>query len=278
MDYPAALLDIKLVLEADDAITRAALARAALPRSIEVIGVPPDTLRTKPKAMNYALPFCRGEIVGVYDAEDRPDPGQIRAVVRHLQAAPPEVACVQGYLDFYNGGENWLARCFTLEYAIWFRVVLLGVQRLGLPIPLGGTSRLLPARGARRARRLGRAQRHRGRRPRHAPRPLRLPLRDDRLDHLGGGELPGAALDPPALALAQGLRRHLGDAHAPAARRSGATSAPPASSASRRCSSGRSPPTSRCRCSGPPRSPASASGCRSGRPSPEPWPGRLRAP
>jgi cellulose synthase/poly-beta-1,6-N-acetylglucosamine synthase-like glycosyltransferase len=140
MDYPAALLDIKLVLEDDDAVTRAALARADLPRTIEVISVPADTLRTKPKAMNYALPFCRGEIVGVYDAEDRPDPGQIRAVVRHLQAAPPEVACVQGYLDFYNGGQNWLARCFTLEYAIWFRVVLLGVQRLGLPIPLGGTS------------------------------------------------------------------------------------------------------------------------------------------
>ena len=90
--------------------------------------------------MNYALPFCRGDIVGIYDAEDRPDPGQIRAVVHHLQSAAPEVACVQGYLDFYNGSQNWLARCFTLEYAIWFRVVLLGVQRLGLPIPLGGTS------------------------------------------------------------------------------------------------------------------------------------------
>ena len=50
---------------------------------------------------------------------------------QHLQAAPPEVACVQGYLDFYNTGDNWLSRCFTLEYAIWFRVVLLGVQRLG---------------------------------------------------------------------------------------------------------------------------------------------------
>jgi cellulose synthase/poly-beta-1,6-N-acetylglucosamine synthase-like glycosyltransferase len=140
MDYPAALLDIKLVLEADDLVTRAALLRAELPRTIEVISVPHDTLKTKPKAMNYALPFCRGEIVGIYDAEDRPDPGQIRAVVQHLQSAPPEVACVQGYLDFYNSGENWLARCFTLEYAIWFRVVLLGVQRLGLPIPLGGTS------------------------------------------------------------------------------------------------------------------------------------------
>ncbi len=140
MDYPAALLDIKLVLEADDTITRAAIGRAALPPTIEVVTVPADALKTKPRAMNYALPFCRGDIVGVYDAEDRPEPGQIRAVVSHLQSAPPEVACVQGYLDFYNSGDNWLSRCFTLEYAIWFRVVLLGVQRLGLPIPLGGTS------------------------------------------------------------------------------------------------------------------------------------------
>lgn len=140
MDYPAALLDIKLVLEADDAVTRAAIERAELPPNIEVVTVPHDGLRTKPRAMNYALPFCTGEIVGVYDAEDRPDPAQIRAVVDHLRHAPPEVACVQGYLDFYNSHRNWLSRCFTLEYAIWFRVVLLGVQRLGLPIPLGGTT------------------------------------------------------------------------------------------------------------------------------------------
>ncbi len=140
MDYPAPLLDIKLVLEADDTVTRAALDRATLPPTIEVVTVPSDVLRTKPRAMNFALPFCRGDIVGVYDAEDRPEPGQIRAVVAHLQAAPPEVACVQGYLDFYNSRDNWLSRCFTLEYAIWFRVVLLGVQKLGLPIPLGGTS------------------------------------------------------------------------------------------------------------------------------------------
>ena len=218
MDYPVALLDIKLVLEADDAITRAALARAALPRSIEVIGVPPDTLRTKPKAMNYALPFCRGEIVGVYDAEDRPDPGQIRAVVRHLQAAPPEVACVQGYLDFYNGGDNWLARCFTLEYAIWFRVVLLGVQRLGLPIPLGGTSVFF-----RRAvlEELGGWDAHNV--TEDADLGMRLARFGYRCEMIASttweeANCRVASLDPPALALAQGLRRHLGDAHAPAAR------------------------------------------------------------
>ena len=140
MDYPAALLDIKLVLEEDDVITRAAIPAVTLPPGVEIVTVPADGLRTKPRAMNYALNFCRGEIVGVYDAEDRPDPAQIRAVVAHLRNAPPDVACVQGYLDFYNTGNNWLSRCFTLEYAIWFRVILKGVQRLGIPIPLGGTT------------------------------------------------------------------------------------------------------------------------------------------
>lgn len=140
LDYPVALLDIKLVLEEDDIVTRAAIDRMDLPPNMEVISVPAGNMKTKPRAMNYALPLCRGEIVGVYDAEDRPEPSQIRKVVAHLRDAPPDVACVQGYLDFYNTRTNWLSRCFTLEYAIWFRVILLGVQRLGIPIPLGGTT------------------------------------------------------------------------------------------------------------------------------------------
>ncbi len=218
MDYPPALLDIKLVLEEDDAITRAAIERAGLPPTVEVVTVPFDGLKTKPRAMNYALPFCEGEIIGIYDAEDRPDPAQIRAVVEHLMHAPPEVACVQAYLDFYNTGKNWLSRCFTLEYAIWFRVILLGVQRLGIPIPLGGTSVFFRRKVLEADRRLGFAQRHRGRRSRDAAGALRLPLRHDRLDHLGGGELPDGSLDPPALALAQGLCHHLGHAYATAAR------------------------------------------------------------
>lgn len=140
MEYPAPLLDIKLVLEEADVTTRAAIARCTLPPTIEIVTVPDGHLRTKPLAMNYALPFCRGEIVGIYDAEDRPDPSQLRTIVHRLVAAPDDVACVQGYLDFYNDRANWLARCFTVEYAVWFRVFLTGIEALRLPVPLGGTT------------------------------------------------------------------------------------------------------------------------------------------
>lgn len=140
LDYPAALIDACLVVEADDAATRAALSRLSRPAWLRVIAVPPGAPRTKPRALNYALGFCRGEVVGVWDAEDAPDPAQLRAVAARFGQAGPDLACVQGILDYYNSRANPLARCFTIEYAVWFRVVLRGLSRLGLPFPLGGTT------------------------------------------------------------------------------------------------------------------------------------------
>jgi glycosyltransferase XagB len=140
LSYPRELLDIVLVTEDDDATTRATLAQGGLPPWMRVVTVPAGTLRTKPRALNYALEFCRGSIVGVYDAEDAPAPDQIHRVVERFHRRGPEVACVQGILSFYDARKNWMARCFALEYAAWFRVVLPGLERMGLVMPLGGTT------------------------------------------------------------------------------------------------------------------------------------------
>ncbi|MCB2116528.1 MAG: glycosyltransferase, partial [Rhodobacteraceae bacterium] len=140
IDYPKELLDILLVVEEDDIATRAALARRPLPRWMRTVIVPAGKLRTKPRALNFALDFCRGSIVGIWDAEDAPDPGQIRAIVGRFAAAPAEVACLQGVLDFYNARHNWITRCFAVEYAGWFRAMLPGLAALGLVVPLGGTT------------------------------------------------------------------------------------------------------------------------------------------
>jgi len=140
LDYPRELLDLVLVLEQDDTATQDALAAAHLPPWIRVIIAPPGVLRTKPRAMNYALDFCHGSIIGIYDAEDAPESGQLREVAAHFASASPDLACLQGALDYYNPHTNWLARCFTVEYAAWFRVMMPTLQRLGLPMPLGGTT------------------------------------------------------------------------------------------------------------------------------------------
>ena len=140
LDYPRELMDVVLAVEGDDTVTFQALARANLPTWMRVVTVPDGQLRTKPRALNVALDHCRGSIVGVYDAEDAPDPDQIRKVVTRFHMRGPDVACLQGILDFYNPHTNWLSRCFTIEYATWFRLMLPGLQRLGLAIPLGGTT------------------------------------------------------------------------------------------------------------------------------------------
>lgn len=146
--YPRDRLDMVLVLEEDDSRTRAALADTRLPPWIRAVNVPAlGHLRTKPRALNYALDFCDGDIIGIWDAEDAPEPDQLIRVAERFATAPPDVACVQGVLDYYNTRANWMARCFTIEYAGWFRVVLPGLARMGLVIPLGGTT-LFIRRGA----------------------------------------------------------------------------------------------------------------------------------
>ena len=140
LTYPKCLLDVILVLEEEDRLTQETLATIDLPPWIRPVIVPDGQPRTKPRAMNYAVDFCEGEIIGIFDAEDAPDPDQITQVARRFKSAPRELACLQGVLDYYNPRQNWLARCFTIEYATWFRTIMPGMARLGLALPLGGTT------------------------------------------------------------------------------------------------------------------------------------------
>ena len=140
LTYPKCLLDVILVLEEEDRLTQETLATIDLPPWIRPVIVPDGQPRTKPRAMNYALDFCQGEIIGIFDAEDAPEPDQITQVARRFRSAPRDLACLQGVLDYYNPRQNWLARCFTIEYATWFRTIMPGMARLGLALPLGGTT------------------------------------------------------------------------------------------------------------------------------------------
>jgi len=138
--YPEDRLDIKLILEADDIVMQRAVAGLALAHHYEVIVVPAGLPQTKPRALNYALQFCRGELLTIYDAEDIPEPDQLEKAAMHFAAAPPGLACLQAQLSFYNPAENWLTRQFTAEYATLFGELLRTLDNHNLPLPLGGTS------------------------------------------------------------------------------------------------------------------------------------------
>lgn len=140
LDYPKDKLQVLLLLEQDDTATIRAAKNMGLPPYISVLVVPHSLPKTKPKAMNYGLGFAKGEYVVVYDAEDKPEAKQLKKAVCAFEQSPQSMVCVQAKLNFYNPTQNILTRLFTAEYSLWFDLILPGLQSLGAPLPLGGTS------------------------------------------------------------------------------------------------------------------------------------------
>ena len=140
LDYPRGKLDVKLLIEEDDDKTLNAVRNLDFPANFETIVVPFHMPKTKPKACNYGLFFCKGIYLTIYDAEDVPDSDQLKKVVSLFRKLPKDYVVLQGALNYFNKNENLLTRMFTLEYSYWFDYMLPGLQSLDVPIPLGGTS------------------------------------------------------------------------------------------------------------------------------------------
>jgi hypothetical protein len=110
LDYPPAKLDTKIVIEADDTGTAAALRAARGRFPFEIVVAPPGAPRTKPRALNVALAFARGTLTCVFDAEDEPERLQLRAAAEVFAGASHDLACVQARLSVDNYADNWLTR------------------------------------------------------------------------------------------------------------------------------------------------------------------------
>ena len=140
LDYPPEKLEVLLLVENDDQMTRAALSTIRLLPFIRIVPCPNGMPRTKPRALNVGLRECCGEFVAVYDAEDRPAPDQLLKAAALFRASGHDVACLQAELAIDNAAENFWTRGFALEYAALFQIVVPSLCRHQLPVALGGTS------------------------------------------------------------------------------------------------------------------------------------------
>jgi cellulose synthase/poly-beta-1,6-N-acetylglucosamine synthase-like glycosyltransferase len=108
-------------------------------RAPERVRVVTDTneVKTKPKALNTALPHCRGDIVGVFDAEDQVHPELLAHVDHAFRAQGADV--VQGGVQLVNYHSSWYSLRNCLEYFFWFHSRLHLHAQKGF-IPLGGNT------------------------------------------------------------------------------------------------------------------------------------------
>jgi len=142
LQYPPGKLEVLLLVEEDDEETWAVLRALTLPAhfDIKIVQVPAGGPRTKPNALNFGLFWAKGDRCVIYDAEDRPEPDQLLKAVAVFRRSPPDVACLQARLAFWNGTSSWITRFYWADYIIHFEWTLAGLARLKLVPPLGGTS------------------------------------------------------------------------------------------------------------------------------------------
>ena len=140
IDWPKDKLEVILLFEQDDQETIDATKELSLDRHIQILVVPHSKPKTKPKACNYGLAHSNGEFVVIYDAEDIPDPQQLKKSYIAFKKLSSDVVCLQSKLNYYNTDQNLITRLFSAEYSLWFDLILPGLQSIGTTIPLGGTS------------------------------------------------------------------------------------------------------------------------------------------
>lgn len=147
LSWPKDKLDVILLLEEDDNETLTAIHKLDLPTYIRVVIVPQTEPKTKPKACNYGLSLARGEYIVVYDAEDEPEPLQLKKAYLGFEKVAEDVICLQAKLNYYNSDQNLLTKLFAAEYSLWFDIILPGLQMIETAIPLGGTSNHFKLKG-----------------------------------------------------------------------------------------------------------------------------------
>jgi cellulose synthase/poly-beta-1,6-N-acetylglucosamine synthase-like glycosyltransferase len=141
LSYPSEKIDLKVLVHEGDAETINAvnsLKNVYVP--FEIIEVPRGDVRSKPNTCNFGLAKAMGKYLTIYDAEDIPEKYQLKKAVRAFESLPEEYVSLQSALNYYNKRENFLTKCFSVEYSMWYDFTIRAINKLQLFFPLGGNS------------------------------------------------------------------------------------------------------------------------------------------
>ena len=140
LDYPIDKLQCLVLMEAEDTATLSAALAVKWPSFCQLLSMPRGQPTTKARACNYALNRTNGELLVIFDAEDRPHAEQLRAAAACFAAGDGRLACLQAPLRIQPDPTRWQQCQFALEYGVLFEVMLPGLSSACAALPLGGSS------------------------------------------------------------------------------------------------------------------------------------------
>lgn len=97
--------------------------------------------RGKPAALNLALSYATGDIVGVFDADSVPQRSVLRKVVPYFEDA--DIVAVQGSTSAVNEAQNMLTHVASMEHKAWSQGLLHGREKLGLFVAFMGSCQFI---------------------------------------------------------------------------------------------------------------------------------------
>ncbi|MGE5574507.1 MAG: glycosyltransferase [Ignavibacteria bacterium] len=112
------------------------------PESIQFVSE--KTAKGKPAALNLALPYINGDIVGVFDADSLPEKDVLSRAASYFQ--DEKVMALQGRTTSINEKNNALTRVIAMEEKAWFQALLAGREKLQLFVPLTGSCQFVRTR------------------------------------------------------------------------------------------------------------------------------------
>jgi len=121
-DYPVNKFEIMIVDDSTSKATQALLkGYAKKHRHVRYVHRE-NRVGYKPGALRDAMPYTKGELIVVFDADWKPEKGFLKRVVKPF--ADPKVAIVQTRQGFYNHKENLIARFAAYTLMIYHSMIM----------------------------------------------------------------------------------------------------------------------------------------------------------
>ncbi|HYK87214.1 MAG TPA: glycosyltransferase family 2 protein [Acidobacteriota bacterium] len=144
LEYPRDRLEILVINDGstDDTACRVESVAARDPR-VRLFTVPAEfAARGKSAALNRGLKQCSHDIIGIFDADNLPEPDSVLHLARQL-VADPDLGAVIGKFRCINKRKNLLTRFINLESLAFQWIIQAGRWRLLRMSTLPGTNYLI---------------------------------------------------------------------------------------------------------------------------------------
>jgi len=141
LNYPADKKEIVIVEDGSTDGTLDVCMKFAREQCVDLKILPKSFSDGKPSALNYGVMHARGEIVGIFDADNVPADDVLLNVCRYFE--DPKVAAVQGRTLSINSEESMLPKFISYEETVWCEAYLRGKDVLNLFIHLKGSCQFI---------------------------------------------------------------------------------------------------------------------------------------